>query len=64
MSAGTSPKKNSSAAGLPTCSPPGGGRDFGIDACWYNPCGLEAPSDCAPTYQIRTLREVLTLVVA
>lgn len=40
-----------------------GGRDFGIDTCWYNPDGEPAPADCRPNYQISTLSELRNLLL-
>jgi 2-haloacid dehalogenase len=39
-----------------------GGENFGIDTCWYNPEGKPLPVTAAPTYQIRSLRELLSML--
>ena len=38
-----------------------GGNDFGIDTCWFNPAGMPADPEIEPTYQITSLRELLTI---
>ncbi|MEW5816170.1 MAG: YjjG family noncanonical pyrimidine nucleotidase [Spirochaetota bacterium] len=38
-----------------------GGIDFGIDTCWYNPTGNEAPDGLHPTYNIKALSELLQI---
>ncbi len=41
-----------------------GGKNFGIDTCWYNPKGIENKSEVIPTYEINSLmklKEVLEL---
>ncbi|HOU11834.1 MAG TPA: YjjG family noncanonical pyrimidine nucleotidase [Anaerolineae bacterium] len=38
-----------------------GGSDYGIDTCWYNPSGAPRPQDVTITYEIRALRELLSL---
>jgi len=40
----------------------GGALNFGIDACWYNPRGLENSSPNVPTYEIRHMSELLKIV--
>jgi len=35
-----------------------GGRNVGIDTCWFNPSGLANDTKIKPTYEIRGLREV------
>lgn len=39
-----------------------GGAGYGIATCWYNPHGKALAPDSAPTHQIGTLSELLTLV--
>lgn len=39
-----------------------GGRQAGIDTCWYNPSGAPLPEGVAVTYQIADLRELYTIV--
>lgn len=39
-----------------------GGIAYGIDTCWYNPHGKTAPDNLKPTYEIRTLPELLDIV--
>ncbi len=36
-----------------------GGINAGVDTCWYNPSGKENTSDVRPTYEIKSLRELL-----
>ena len=36
-----------------------GGINSGIDTCWYNPSEKENTSEIKPTYEIRSLRELL-----
>jgi len=38
-----------------------GGINAGVDTCWYNPKGMSA-GDVQPTYDIRTLDELLRIV--
>ncbi len=38
-----------------------GGLNYGIDSCWYNPEGRPANPDITPTYEIRTLGQLLTI---
>lgn len=40
-----------------------GGRDFGIDTCWYNPGGVERADSDRVTYEIRHLAELVRIVV-
>lgn len=37
----------------------GAAEAAGIDSCWYNPEGLENTTNRKPTYEVRTLTEVL-----
>ena len=39
-----------------------GGEVAGIDSCWYNPKGKANDTDVNPTYEIRTLTELLALI--
>ncbi len=39
-----------------------GGKNSGIDTCWYNPAYLENETDILPTYEIYHLKEILNLV--
>lgn len=39
-----------------------GGIDFGIDTCWFNPSGAPNPDGVTPTYEIRSLTEILGIV--
>lgn len=39
-----------------------GGRDFGIDTCWFNPSGLPNATSIHPNYEIRSLEELQTLL--
>lgn len=36
-----------------------GGRNYGIDTCWYNPKEKPLPGDCAVTWQIARLSDLL-----
>ncbi|MBW3659013.1 MAG: YjjG family noncanonical pyrimidine nucleotidase [Actinobacteria bacterium] len=38
-----------------------GGAAYGIDTCWFNPFGLDRAVDVEPTYEIRTLAELVPL---
>ncbi|MBW3620988.1 MAG: YjjG family noncanonical pyrimidine nucleotidase [Actinobacteria bacterium] len=38
-----------------------GGAGYGIDTCWFNPFGLELEHGIEPTYEIRTLAELVAL---
>ncbi len=39
-----------------------GGRNFGIDTCWYNPRGNRADTDVEPTHVVGRLDELLDLL--
>ena len=39
-----------------------GGINAGIDTCWYNPDGKEAPSDMPITYTVKNLSELLDII--
>ena len=39
-----------------------GAYNAGIDSCWYNPLGTENRSGVPCTYEIRRLRELLSLL--
>ena len=39
-----------------------GGINFGIDTCWFNPKGLSADGGITPTYEIRSLSELIQLL--
>ncbi|MFK8104234.1 MAG: YjjG family noncanonical pyrimidine nucleotidase [Saprospiraceae bacterium] len=39
-----------------------GGRDYGIDTCWYNPNALLSLNGIEPTYDIRSLEEIDEIV--
>ncbi len=41
-----------------------GGINAGIDTCWFNRKGVEAPADMPITYTISALRELLPVVLA
>jgi len=41
-----------------------GGADYGIATCWYNPNGATAGPDDVITHEIKSLNEVLELIVA
>lgn len=38
-----------------------GGAAYGIDTCWFNPFGLDRAVDVEPTYEIRTLAELVAI---
>lgn len=40
-----------------------GGKNAEIDTCWYNPFGAKNNTDCAPTYEISDLRQLLEIVM-
>ena len=40
-----------------------GGINAGLDTCWYNPTGKEAPADMAITYTVRRLDEIFSILV-
>ena len=40
-----------------------GGIGAGLDTCWYNPSGKEKPADMPITYTIKSLGELLSLVL-
>ena len=40
-----------------------GGRNAGVDTCWYNPKGLPGDPDIRPTYEIRTLDAFADLIL-
>ena len=40
-----------------------GGINAGIDTCWYNPKNKVAPADLPITYTVRTLEELIPLVL-
>ena len=40
-----------------------GGINAGLDTCWYNPTGKEAPADMAITYTVRRLDEIFSIFV-
>ena len=39
-----------------------GGVDYGIDTCWYNPASEPRPEYLPVTYEIKHLRELLTVI--
>jgi putative hydrolase of the HAD superfamily len=39
-----------------------GGINFGIDTCWFNPSGKANTAGIIPTYEIRTLPELLKIL--
>ena len=39
-----------------------GAIDYGIDACWFNPQGLDCPPDVRVQYEIRSLSELAAVV--
>jgi len=41
----------------------GGGHNFGIDTCWFNPKGKERRGLVTPTYEIRALKALEDLLI-
>jgi 2-haloacid dehalogenase len=41
-----------------------GGRDFGIDTCWFNRAALPRSCDVEPTFEVARLHELLEIVTA
>ncbi|MFX3635723.1 MAG: YjjG family noncanonical pyrimidine nucleotidase [Candidatus Pristimantibacillus sp.] len=39
-----------------------GGINYGIDTCWYNPLGKHNTTAIKPTYEIKQLSELLTII--
>lgn len=39
-----------------------GGKAFGIDTCWYNALRLPLRPGLEPTYEIASLRELMTIL--
>lgn len=39
-----------------------GGINYGLDTCWFNPMGKDNTSGLQPTYEIRTLRELMEVL--
>jgi 2-haloacid dehalogenase len=39
-----------------------GAREYGIDACWFNPAGVARPAATPITYEIRRLDELIALL--
>lgn len=39
-----------------------GGHRYGVDTCWFNPWGRANKTDIEPTYEIRQLSELLSIV--
>jgi len=39
-----------------------GGEDFGMDTCWFNPEGKENRTAVNPTYEVRTLMDILDIL--
>lgn len=39
-----------------------GGRNAGVDTCWFNPDRATAPADDGPTHEIATLTQLLDIV--
>ena len=39
-----------------------GGRNYGIDTCWYNPNPKENNLEIEPTYEIRELTDLLKII--
>ena len=40
-----------------------GGINFGIDTCWYNPCGAKAPADMPITHVSDSFEDVVNFVL-
>ena len=39
-----------------------GGEDYGIDTCWYNPSLKENKASVKPTYEVKSLLQILETV--
>lgn len=39
-----------------------GAQNFGVDSCWFNPHRIPRPSHLSPTYEIRHLSEIQTIL--
>ena len=39
-----------------------GGIQYGIDTCWFNPNGSDNTMSQAPTYEIKQLSELLSIL--
>lgn len=39
-----------------------GGNNYGIDTCWFNPLGKPGDPEIVPTYEIRSLDELVEIV--
>lgn len=39
-----------------------GGNNYGIDTCWFNPLGKSGDPEILPTYEIRSLDELVEIV--
>lgn len=39
-----------------------GGINAGLDTCWFNPGGLSSPPETLPTYDVRTLADIIPIV--
>ncbi len=39
-----------------------GGKNSGIDTCWYNPADVENKTDILPTYEIHHLKELFKII--
>lgn len=40
-----------------------GGQNYGVDTCWFNPLGKGNLTEVVPTYEIRTLRDLVDNVL-
>ncbi|HSO24277.1 MAG TPA: YjjG family noncanonical pyrimidine nucleotidase [Chondromyces sp.] len=59
---GGPPKRDVLMVGDSPTSDIAGGRDFGIDTCWFNPARAPRPADVEPTFEIARLEELLEIV--
>jgi 2-haloacid dehalogenase len=59
---GNPPKNDVLIIGDSLSSDMQGGLNYGIDTCWFNPAGVQRPTDLKITYEIRHLRELLETV--
>ena len=59
---GNPPKESALMVGDSLTSDIAGGRNFGIDTCWYNPHGATDAGDIVATHQIAALEELVAVV--
>ncbi len=59
---GSPPKETALMVGDSLSSDIRGGKNYGIDTCWFNPNGAHADTGITPTYEIASLMEVPELL--